>query len=282
MSRWREIPKIDAHVHVVLHERENTDLALNPSDAMLRTMGEHNVERAVVLPINHPEYFPLKGDECADWLRASNERQAGIARESEGRLIGFADCAIDGSYGHPARGVAELRRAVGELGLAGLKIHPSNLKTRADDPRLLPWVDAAAELGVPVVFHSNPTGYDPDFHGSAPSTIYSAVFGRDVSYVIAHMGGVSFFEVFAGGGYVDLSGTLPVIGRIFGPEGTGEFLRALGIDRLLFATDYPVYPYEAYYEILDTLALADEEVEKVGRANAERMLSGLPPVDPAA
>ena len=281
MSRWREIPKIDAHTHVVLHERENTDLVLNPSDAMLRTMDEHSVERAVVLPINHSEYFPLEGAEHADWLRANNEQQAGIARKSEGRLVAFADCAIDGKYNRPTRRVEELARAVEELGLAGLKIHASNLKTRVDDPRLLPWIDAAAGLSVPIVFHSNPTGYDPDFHGSAPSRIYKAVFGRDVTYVIAHMGGVSFFEVFAGGGYVDLSGTLPVIGRIFGSEGVEQFLRSLGIERLLFATDYPVYPYEAYYEVLDAMSLAGDEIEKIAYANAERMLSGLPPVDPA-
>ncbi len=282
MSRWREIRKIDAHVHVVLHQREDTDLTFNPPDAMLRTMDAHHVERAVVLPINHPDYFPLDGEARGDWLRANNERQAEIGGGSDGRLVPFADCAIDGKYVRPSRGVAELRRAVSELGLKGLKIHASNLKTRADDPRLLPWIDAAAGFSLPIVFHSSPTGYDPDFHGSGPSRIYRAVFGRDVTYVIAHMGGVSFFEVFCGGGYVDLSGTLPVIGRIFGPAGTGQFLRALGIERLLFATDYPVYRYETYYEILDGLDLTAVEIEKIAHANAERMLQGLPPVDSGA
>lgn len=225
-------------MHVVLRQRENTDLTFNPPDAMQRTMDAHNVERAVVVPINHPDYFPLDGEARADWLRASNERQAEIGGGSGGWLVAFADCAIDGKYVRPSR-------------------------------------------GVPIVFHSNPTGHDPDFHGSAPSRIYRAVYGRGLIYVIAHMGGVSFFEVFAAADYVDLSGTLPVIGRIFGVEGTEQFLRSLGIDRLLFATDYPVYPYEAYYEILDRLALSDEETSKVAYANAERMLAGLPPAEPS-
>ena len=281
MSRWREIRKIDAHVHVVLHQREDTDLTFNPPDAMLRTMDAHHVERAVVLPINHPDYFPLDGEARGDWLRANNERQAEIGGGSDGRLVPFADCAIDGKYVRPSRGVAELRRAVSELGLKGLKIHASNLKTGVDDPRFLPWIDAAAGLGVPVVFHSNPTGHDPDFHGSAPSRIYRAVYGRDLAYVIAHMGGVSFFEVFAGGGYVDLSGTLPVIGRIFGAEGTEQFLRVLGVDRLLFATDFPIYPYDAYYGILDAMELSDDEIERIAFGNAERMLAGLPPAEPS-
>lgn len=280
MSRWREIRKIDAHVHVVLHQREDTDLTFNPPEAMLRTMDAHNVERAVVLPINHPDYFPLDDEQRTDWLQANNQLQAELMVQSGSRFAAFADCRIDGKYVRPARGVTELRRAVSELGLKGLKIHASNLKTGVDDPRFLPWIDAAAGLGVPVVFHSNPTGHDPDFHGSAPSRIYKAVYGRDLTYVIAHMGGVSFFEVFAGDGYVDLSGALPVIGRIFGVEGTEQFLRSLGIDRLLFATDYPVYPYEAYYEILDRLAFSDEETSRIAHANAERMLAGLPPAEP--
>ena len=280
MSRWREVRKIDAHTHVVLHEREDTDLVLNPSDAMLRTMDEHNVERAAVLPINYPQYFSLQDEESGDWLRANNERQAGIAGESDGRLIGFADCAIDGKYGRPSRGVAELRRAITDLGLGGLKVHASNLKTSVDDPRILPWIDAAAELEVPVIFHSNPSGHDPDFHGSAPSRIYKSVYGRAVTYVIAHMGGVSFFEPCVGGGYVDVSGALLTIAQFFEPPAMTRLLRTIGIDRLLFATDFPVYPYEAYYEVLDAMSLTDDEVERVAYANAERMLAGLPPVEP--
>jgi len=279
MSRWRDVRKIDAHVHVVLHDREGTRLRFNPPDEMLEAMDYHGVERAVVLPINYPEYFPLDGEEQADWLRSNNERHAAMVRASDGRLMAFADCAIDGKHGHPFRGVEELRRAVGELGLAGLKIHASNLKTSVDDPRLIPWIDEAAKLGIPVVFHSSPSGYDPDFHGCAPSRIYKAVFGRDLAYVIAHMGGVSFFETMVGGGYVDLSGALLQIGSFFDPVGLGRVLRAIGIQRLLFATDFPVYPYEAYYAVLDALDFTDDEVEHIAYKNAERMLSGQSPIE---
>jgi predicted TIM-barrel fold metal-dependent hydrolase len=281
MSRWREIPKIDAHVHVVLHQREQAELSLNPPGAMLRTMDEQNVDRAIVLPINYPDYFPLDGDERADWLRANNERQAKIVGRSGERLIGFADCAIDGTYAQPRRGIGELQRAVSGLGLAGLKVHPHNLRASADDPRLLVWFDAAAELNVPVVVHSNPSGYAPDFYGSAPARIYRAILGRSGSFVIAHMGGVSHLETLAGGGYVDVSGTLLWLADLYGPPFCGRFLRRIGIDRLLFATDYPIYRYEAYYEVLDRLDFTDDEMEKIAHVNAERMLAGLPPAEAA-
>jgi predicted TIM-barrel fold metal-dependent hydrolase len=246
---------------------------------MLRVMDEHNVERAVVLPINYPDYFPLEPQQRADWLRANNDQQAAIARASERRLVAFADCAIDGAYAQPARGIEELRRAIGELGLAGLKIHGSNLKTSVDDGRLLSWVAAASELGVPVVFHSNPSGHDPDFHGTAPSRIYKAVFGRDVTYVIAHMGGVSFFEILGGGGYVDISAAFLMIGQFFDPPATTRLLRSIGIHRLLFATDYPIYTYEAYERVFDTMDLETDELERIAFRNAERMLDGQPPLE---
>jgi predicted TIM-barrel fold metal-dependent hydrolase len=61
-----------------------------------------------------------------------------------------------------------------------------------------------------------------------------------------------------------------------------RLLRRIGIDRLLFAIDYPIYPYEAYCGIFDALDLADAEIEKIAHANAERMLAGLPSAEPAA
>lgn len=215
-------------------------------------------------------------------MASGEQRAAGEDRQPFGRrLIAFADCQIDGAYAQPQRGIVELQRAIGGLGLAGLKIHPHNLRASADDPRLLMWFDAADELNVPVVVHSNPSGYAPDFHGSAPARIYRAMVGGGRSFVVAHMGGVSHLETLVGGGYVDMSGTLLWLAHLYGLPFCGRFLRRIGIDRLLFATDYPIYSYEAYYQILDALDFADAEIEKIAHANAERMLAGLPPAEPA-
>ncbi len=280
MTRWRDVRKIDAHVHVVLHDRDATELTFNPPDAMLRAMDENSVERAIVVPINYPEYFPLDGEERSDWLRANNERQAAIARGSDGRLIGFADCAIDGAYGRSGRCTETFEHAVRDLGLVGLKIHPYNLRVPASDPRLLPWIEDAARLDVPIIFHSNPCGHAPDFHGSAPSEIYRAVYGRNATYTIAHMGGVSFYEATVGGGYVDISWTLLWLAELHGVPFCERLFRRIGIDRILFATDYPACSsYERYFEILDAMDLSEDEVDRIAFGNAERMLRGLPPAD---
>jgi len=62
-SHWQEAPKLDVHAHVVLHERLDTDLVLNTPEMMLEAMDRNHVERAVILPINYPAYFPLTSDE---------------------------------------------------------------------------------------------------------------------------------------------------------------------------------------------------------------------------
>jgi predicted TIM-barrel fold metal-dependent hydrolase len=282
MSRWRQVRKIDAHTHVVLHERKNTDLVLNPPDAVLRTMDAHNVERAVVLPINHADYYPLDEGQRADWLRSNNDIQADLMRDSGGRFVSFADCRIDGPYAQAEAAAEEARRAIGELGLRGVKIHPYNLNVEAFDPRLAPVIDVGERRHVPIVFHANPSSGAAAFHGSAPSRVYRAMLGKGECFAIAHLGGVSFLETLAGGGYVDVSGTLPWLADLYGVPFCERLLRRIGVDRVLFATDAPVHPYESYYEVLDTMDLADDEIEKIGYANAERMLSGLPPVDPTA
>lgn len=170
-------------------------------------------------------------------------------------------------------------RAIGELGLRGVKIHPYNLNVEASDPRLAPVIDAGERQHVPIVFHANPSACATAFHGSAPSRVYRAMLGKGECFAIAHLGGVSFLETLAGGGYVDVSGTLPWLADLYGVPFCERLLRRIGVDRVLFATDAPIYPYEAYYEVLDAMKFSDEEIEKIAYANAERMLSGLPPAE---
>lgn len=271
-SSWKEVPKIDFHVHIVLHERENTDLVLNTPEMMLKAMEENNVERAVALPINYPAYFPLAAEERKDWLRANNEHQAQLWEQGEGRLIPFADCALDEGYLQGDAGALELARAVEELGLRGLKVHPSNLKVAADDPRLRPYLLTAERLCVPIVFHTNPNAYDPDFYGATPGRVYRAMYGLSDRFVVAHLGGAAFFEVLSGRGYVDLAGGFLQICELFGVEFAERLLRRIGLERVLFATDYPIYQYEQYFQLLDRMNFSQEELELIAYRNAERLL----------
>lgn len=271
-SKWREVPKIDFHTHIVLHERPESDLPLNLPDDMLATMDTHHVERAVILPINWSEYFPLTPDERTDWLAANNDRQAALAVSSGGRFVAYADLALGDVY-TPQRAAAELARAAGELGLRGLKIHPTDLGIPADDLRLVPVLRQAADLGLPVMVHSYPSDSGPSFDYSAPHRIARmAVTFPDVTWIIAHLGGVRFPDVIPIETYVDISGMLLGLCELYGVAFAERLLRRIGLERVLFGTDYPVFAYERYYEVLDQMHFTDDEIGQLAYRNAAAIL----------
>ena len=271
-SRWHEVAKVDFHAHVVLHERPESDLQLNRPEDMLAAMDVHNVERAVILPINWSEYFPLMADERADWLAANNNRQASLAAASGGRFVAYADLALGDVYS-PQRAAAELRRAAKELGLRGLKIHPTDLGIPADDLRLVPVVRQAADLSLPVIVHSYPSDSGPGFDYSAPQRIARmAVVFPDVTWIVAHLGGVRFMDVIPLETYVDISGMLLAVCDLYGVAFAERLLRRIGLERVLFGTDYPVFPYERYYEVLDRMRFNEEEIEQIAYRNAAGIL----------
>ncbi|HEX2172629.1 MAG TPA: amidohydrolase family protein, partial [Dehalococcoidia bacterium] len=58
--------------------------------------------------------------------------------------------------------VRDVRRYLAE-GFAGLKFHPTIDEFPADDPEMDPYLEVAAQAGVPVCIHSAPGDADPDF-----------------------------------------------------------------------------------------------------------------------
>lgn len=271
-SRWHEVTKIDFHTHIVLHERPESDLPLNLPDDMLATMDSHHIERAVILPINWSEYFPLTPDERADWLAANNDRQAALATASGGRFVAYADLALGDVYS-PHRAASELARAASKLGLRGLKIHPTDLGVPADDLRLVPILRQAADLGLPVMVHSYPSDSGPSYDYSAPHRIARmAVAFPDVTWIIAHLGGVRFLDVIPIETYVDVSGMLLGVCDLWGVAFAERLLRRIGLERVLFGTDYPVFAYERYYAVLDQMNFTDDELERIAYHNAAGIL----------
>lgn len=78
---------------------------------------------------------------------------------------------------------------------------------------------------------------------------------------------------------VDISAILPDYARTYGIAKTNEVLRAFGVERLLFATDYPcsrcLKPeeiYDSYYDILNQMDFTQEEAERIAYINAKELL----------
>ena len=77
----------------------------------------------------------------------------------------------------------------------------------------------------------------------------------------------------------NISAILPDYVNRFGIKKTNEILRSIGVDKLVFATDYPdsrcLSPteiYDKYFEILGEMDFSLEEAENICKNNALKMI----------
>lgn len=86
----------------------------------------------------------------------SNEEVALLVSKCPERFIGFA--SVDP---HRKDALAVLDNAFGELGLMGLKLHPSKQRFYPDDPALYPIYEACIKHNRPITFHAG-MSWEPD------------------------------------------------------------------------------------------------------------------------
>ena len=217
----------------------------------------------------------------------TNDFVAECARDHPDAFLGFA--SVDPLKGDAA--VAELERAVRQLGLRGLKLHPTAQGFRPDDRSVYPIYETASALGIPMTVHTGTTGLGAGMPGgrrlklglSRPMYLDSvAADFPDLQIVMAHPAWPWQDEQLAvalhkPNTWIDLSGWSP---RRFAPDLVRNIQGALQ-DRVLFGTDYPFLSHEQWFGAWATLGVPDAVTEKVLVRNAQRLLglselSGLP------
>ncbi|WP_425445845.1 amidohydrolase family protein [Dethiothermospora halolimnae] len=270
---WNKIRKIDGHIHIlpenkrlefIKYQGEECIWAKADIETYVDLMDKYNIKKAILQPTNDMYMYYS--------ARETNEFHSKIIKEYPDRFMAFADINMNGSYildGAPY----ELDYAIKELGLHGLKIHPNNLGIDADDLRLVPVLRKAAELDIPVMYHSNPckTG----FHDScAPDKINKMIkVFPDITFITAHMGGMKYLDAFSGCTWVDISFILPELVMLYGIKQTNRILRMFGADRLIFGTDYPECDYKSYGSILNQMDFNEEEIEKISYGNIASIMN---------
>lgn len=147
-------------------------------------------------------------DEAVDFARQANDALASMAADSGGRLVGVATLPMQDTDA----AVAELRRAVGELGMRGAEIGPVVEDRPLDDPSTRPVLATAAALGVPLVLHpyyvgdragladfylTNLVGNPLESTVSASRLIFSGVLDDlpDLRLVLMHGGGYLPYQI---------------------------------------------------------------------------------------
>lgn len=275
---WKQIRKIDAHVHLLPPERLKLwkEYPQDPwshadPDEYRRLMDAYHVETAILVPNNDGRMYYENADKTNQWFGE-------IQKQYPGKFYAFADVLREGSYFIEDTPYT-LENAVTKYGLKGLKIHPSNLNLDADSLEMVPVLRKAAELQVPVAVHANPCRVG--FHDNcAPDRINRMIqIFPDITFITAHMGGMKWQDAITGCSYVDISGVLPEFVHLYGIEQTNRILRRFGPDRLIFATDYPDVwftkteeIYETYCNILNQMDFTEEEADKIAYGNMARIL----------
>ncbi|HIJ65316.1 MAG TPA: amidohydrolase [Candidatus Hydrogenedentes bacterium] len=247
---------IDAHTHI--HPEKDAygpEFDATP-ERLLNDLAESEVDKAVVLPLAADSPYAKRTENCfvAEWCAKAPDK-----------LIGFAS-VHPLEHGDAAR---RLEHAVTGYGLKGLKLHPRFQGIAADDPRIVPVVEKAAELGVPVAIDCllwKPT----PLRDQLPLNI-DALCKRvpAATIIMCHAGGFRFLDALAvavanDNVYLDVSVSLTYF---HGTPFEDQFMFALkqvGAKRLIYGSDHPQHPlhecYIASKAIFETHGFSKEEL----------------------
>lgn len=190
-----------------------------------------HARRAVVLGFQaRASGFVLPNDEVAEYVGAHPDK-----------LVGFA--SVDPKDpGAPE----ELRRAVDDLGLRGLKLGPIYQDVHPSSKEALGVCETAAELGTPILWHQGTTFVEQAQLSYANPVLLDEVASRfpALKMVIAHMGHPWVDEAVVVARkhpnvYLDVSGLHPRPWQLY-----NALMGALEYrvdDKLLFGSDFPFF-----------------------------------------
>jgi predicted TIM-barrel fold metal-dependent hydrolase len=277
------VPKaIDLHVH--LPTREWLDNAIGPllpaTEAYFRStvtprrleeVAEEYAARDVLGVVLDWDVRSVTG---RGWL--GNDFLASLAERFPGVLMGFG--SVDP---HDPRALDELRRAA-DLGLKGLKFHPTMQRFDPGDERFYPLWERAQELGMICLFHTGTSGIGAGTPGAGGTRIryshpgFLDAVGADfpgLTLIAAHFGWPWYLECLAialhkANVYVELSGWAP---GYIPPEVIREAGRRLN-GRTLFGSDYPFISLDRWFSEFEGLGLPEEAARNILVDNAARLL----------
>jgi uncharacterized protein len=273
---------IDLHVHLPTHEwleqsigphleaTERYFRATVPRKTIEEVAAEYAARDVLGVVLDWDDHTVTgRGWMGNDWL-------AGLAERFPGVLMGFG--SVDP---WDERAAGELRRCA-DLGLKGLKFHPTMQRFDPGDERHYPLWETAQDLGLLCLFHTGTCGIAAGTPGAGGTKIryshpaFLDTVGADfpgLTLIAAHFGFPWFTETLAyalhkSNVYVELSGWAP--GYL-----PAEVKRDIGrrlAGQTLFGSDYPFIPLDRWFAEFDELGLPEEAKQAILVGNASRLL----------
>ena len=250
---------IDPHVHLDLGLDNRVGEApqtLSDYEAMTAPL---NLRASGVLVMATPEL---------DRARRLNDAALALAEQPNW----FALCSAHPHAGEAA--LAEIDR-VAAAGARGLKLHPTSQRFDPAHEGVGAIVGRAAEHGLPVLFD----GFSPTDPAQSGKFMELALGHPEAQIVIAHAHFMKFSELlvypilerypkFARNIWLDLSATLLFFAGSPYQEQLEWVLRQVGIDRLIWASDFPLDNPAESLLALDSYTFTAEEQQTICHDNA--------------
>ena len=209
----------------------------------------------------------------------SNDYVAQIVGSHPEQLIGFA--TVDPWKGETA--IEELERAVHDLGLRGLKLHPIHQAFFPNDEQFYPLYEKCQALGIPLLMHSGFAaagvgmpgggGFKLKYAKPIPGFDDVAADFPDLTIIMAHPAWPWIEEQIAvalhkPNVYLGLSGWAPR----YIPEGLVREADPRLRDKVLFGSDFPYVSPDRWLSEFSDLPIRDEVRPKILLENARRIL----------
>ncbi len=261
-------------------------------DAHTHTYPEAIADRAVVALGKFYDFAPQGKGTYADLIKsgseagyngfllfcvATNAHQVPHVNDSiaaltkDARARGFDCVGLAGMHQDFPDLEGELNRAI-SLGLQGVKLHPDIQGIDADAPIFMPLYEMMQDKDQILYFHAGDNR--AQYRYSMPEKIahVAKVFPR-LRIVAAHLGGYSAWEegrclYDCDNVYYDCSSALWAMSPALG----AEVIRACGVSRVMYGSDYPVMSPREHLRLFFSLPLTNEERKAILYDNAKAFL----------
>ncbi|MBQ5317308.1 MAG: amidohydrolase [Oscillospiraceae bacterium] len=190
-------------------------------------------------------------------VKSINEYLADCAARSSGRFTPLGAMHLDSEDME-----ADLAHLM-ELGLRGVKMHPDVQDFVIDEPRAMKLYEMCEDKGLPIYVHTGDYRYD---RSNPNRTVNVLKAFPKLKFIGPHFGGWSVWE--------DALRLLPDFPNIMVDTSSSfylmkkdfarEIIRAYGSERVMYGTDYPMWPQRDELDFLASLDLTEKEYEDIG------------------